>query len=79
MSDLTRDSVRDAASTLAHMWSAATSEKDRQGVDRIIQAFSAPTRCVVSALVLHFLEQRGFYTQAAALESLMFDHADIGC
>jgi hypothetical protein len=69
---LTRDMVRDTASTLAHLWTGPD-VKDRLGVERIIRSHPVELRPVLAAHVMRYLEARGFYTQAAAFEGMLFD------
>jgi hypothetical protein len=71
---LTRDNIRDAASTLAHHWVSAE-PKDREGVERIIRSHPVPLHPVLCAHVMRYLELRGFYTKAEQFEGLLFDLA----
>jgi hypothetical protein len=73
---MTRDGIRDAASTLAYHWTSAES-RDHQGVERMMLAFPVELQRPICALVLFFLEQRGAYTRAAAWERLLFDIAGL--
>lgn len=73
---LTRDMVRDTASTLAHLWTGAD-VRDRMGVERIIRSHPDPLRPVLCAHVMRYLEARGFYTQAAAFEAMLFELAEV--
>lgn len=73
---LTRDMVRDTASTLAHLWTGSD-VKDRMGVERIIRSHPVDLRPVLAAHVMRYLEARGFYTQATAFEGMLFDLAEV--
>jgi hypothetical protein len=73
---LTRDMVRDTASTLAHLWTGSDT-RDRLGVERIIRSHAPELRPVLCAHVMRYLEARGFYTQAAAFEAMLFDIAQV--
>lgn len=77
MQDITRDNVRDVASTLAHHWVGSDPVKDREGVRRIITAYPTAMRTALCALILWRLEGQGFYTAAGAFESMLFDMAGI--
>lgn len=74
---LTRDAIRDTASTLAHHWVGPDRIKDRLGVQRIILSHHESLRPVLCAHVMRYLEQRGWFTQAAAFEGLLFDLAGV--
>jgi hypothetical protein len=71
---LTKDNIRDAASTLAHHWVSAE-PKDREGVERLIRSHPVPLHPVLCAHVMRYLELRGFYTKAEQFEGLLFDLA----
>lgn len=73
---LTRDNIRDAASTLAHHW-ASKDRRDRLGVERIYLAFPVELQRPLGALVMRMLELRGLYTAAAAWEGLLFELAGL--
>jgi hypothetical protein len=73
---MTRDAIRDTASTLAHLWTGADI-RDRQGVARILASHAADLRPVLCAHIMRYLEARGFYTQAAAFEAMLFDIAGV--
>lgn len=75
--DVTREDVRNAASTLAHHWVGADPAKDREGVRRLIVAYPEAARVPLCAHVLRYLELRGFYTQAEKFEGMLFDLAGI--
>ncbi|WP_316235081.1 MULTISPECIES: hypothetical protein [unclassified Bradyrhizobium] len=74
--DISRDVIRDVASTLAHHW-IGPDRMDSIGVERIIKSYPHTMRPVICALIILQLERQGFYTQAAAFEGLLFDLADI--
>jgi hypothetical protein len=71
---LTKDNIRDAASTLAHHWVSAE-PKDRVGVERIIRAYPAPLWPALCAHIMRYLELRGWYVKAEQFEALLFDFA----
>lgn len=71
---LTRDNIRDAASTLAHHWVSADS-RDRLGVERLIRAYPHQMRPVICAHIMRHLVLQGFYTQAEKFEDLLLDLA----
>jgi hypothetical protein len=73
---MTRDAVRDTASTLAHLWTGADI-RDREGVARILRSHSAELVPVLAAHIMRYLEARGWYTQAAAFEAMLFDMAGV--
>jgi hypothetical protein len=73
---MTRDMVRDTASTLAHLWTGSD-PKDRLGVERIIRSHCIELRPVLAAHIMRYLEARGFYTQAAAFEAMLFELAGV--
>jgi len=73
---VTKNNVRDAASTLAHHWCGADA-MDRVGVERVILAYPQALQLPLCALIMHTLEGRGFYTQAAAFEGWLFALADV--
>jgi hypothetical protein len=73
---VTRDQVRDASSTIAHLWSNGM-QMDRIGAARLIKLVPADWRPVVCANIMLMLQQRGEYTQAQAFEGLLFDLAGI--
>lgn len=75
--DITRDNYRDVASTLAHHWCGADTMRDREGVRRVLVAYPAAIRAVLSALILSRLEGQGAYTQAGAFEAMLFDLAGV--
>lgn len=72
--DITRDNIRDAASTLSHHWSTREL-KDRAGVERLIYAYPCAMRPVICALILRYLEARG--GDWSTFESMLFDMAGI--
>jgi hypothetical protein len=72
MCTVTRDDIRNAASTLAHHW-ATRDPKDREGVRRLIAAYPPATRLPLCALILECLEA----DQRVAFDGLLFDMADI--
>jgi hypothetical protein len=71
---LTRDNIRDAASTLAHHWVSAE-PKDRAGVERIVHAYPQALQPVLCTHVMRYLELRGFYVKAELFEAFLFDLA----
>jgi hypothetical protein len=73
---MTRDALRDTASTLAHLWTGADI-RDRMGVERILRSHGEELRPVLCAHIMRYLEARGFYTQAAAFEVMLFDMAGV--
>lgn len=76
MCTVTRDDIRNAASTLAHHW-AQRDAKDREGVRRLIAAYPPATRLPLCALIL---ERLGDYPETglrAAFDGLLFEMADI--
>jgi hypothetical protein len=73
---ITRDNIRDAASTLAHHWTSAD-RRDRLGVERLLLAYPVELQRPLAALILMRLEERGHYTGAAAFEALLFDLAGL--
>lgn len=75
---MTRDTLRNAASTLAHHWEN-NSGIDRIGVERLIDAYPPAHQRHLCALVLSYLEQRGAYTSAMAFESMLYDAAVCPC
>ncbi|WP_368508076.1 hypothetical protein [Bradyrhizobium lupini] len=75
MCNVTRDDIRNAASTLAHHW-ATRDPKDREGVRRLIAAYPPATRLPLCALILERLQDYKGDT-VSAFESLLFDAADI--
>lgn len=74
---MTRDDIRNTASTLAHHWVGGDTLRDREGVRRIILSHAVDLRPVLCAHVLRYLELRGWYTQAERFESMLFDLADL--
>jgi hypothetical protein len=73
---ITRDNIRDAASTLAHHWTSSE-HRDRLGVERLYLAYPVELQRPLGALVMRNLELRGFYRQAAAFERMLFDLAGL--
>ena len=74
--EMMRETIRDAASTLAYHWAEGPAGiKDRLGVERLIRAYPKGLQLPLCAWVLLYLERRGWYTQAAAFESFLFDLA----
>lgn len=77
MCDVTRDDIRNAASTLAHHW-AQRDPKDREGVRRLIAAYPPATRLPLCALILERLNTLyGDHGGVHAFDALLFDMADI--
>jgi hypothetical protein len=74
---MTRDNIRDTASTLAHLWVGPDTLKDREGVRRIILSHTEALRPPLCAHIMRYLEHRGFYTQAEKFEAMLFDLADV--
>jgi hypothetical protein len=74
---LTRDAVRDTASTLAHHWTGPDTLRDRLGVQRVILSHPEALRPVLCSHIMRYLEARGFNTQAAAFEAMLFDLAGV--
>jgi hypothetical protein len=77
MSDMTRDDIRNTASTLAHHWVGPDTLRDREGVRRIIISHTEALRPPLCAHIMRFLEHRGFYTQAEKFEALLFEMANV--
>jgi hypothetical protein len=73
---MTRDNIRDAASTLAHHWTSGE-PRDWQGVERLLLSYPISLQRPLCALVLLFLQERGWYTRAAAFERFLFDLAEL--
>jgi len=72
----TRESVHDAASTLAYHWAeGAGGHKDRLGVERLIRAYPIGLQIPLCANVLLLLQERGWYTHADKFEGLLFEMA----
>jgi hypothetical protein len=71
---LTKDNIRDAASTLAHHWVSAD-RKDHEGVERIIRAYPSMLQPVLCAHVMRYLELRGWYVKAERFEAFLFELA----
>lgn len=78
MCDVTRNDIRNAASTLAHHWARGDSDKDREGVRRIITAYPPAMRLPLCALILERLVATyGDHGGVHAFDGLLFDMADI--
>lgn len=75
MCTVTRDDIRNAASTLAHHW-ATRDPRDREGVRRLIAAYPPATRLPLCALILERLQDYAGDT-CTAFDGLLFDMADI--
>lgn len=75
MCDVTRNDIRNAASTLAHHW-ATRDPKDREGVRRLIAAYPPATRLPLCALILERLQDYPAES-VGAFDGLLFDMADI--
>jgi hypothetical protein len=71
---LTRDCIRDTASTLAHLWTGPDC-RDQIGVERIIRSHPVELRPVLCAHVMRYLEARG--ADVATFETLLFEMADV--
>lgn len=71
---LTKDNIRDAASTLAHHW-VSDEPKTRHGVERLIRAYPSALHPALCAHVMRYLEQRGWYVRAEHFEAFMFELA----
>lgn len=76
MCEVTRDDIRNAASTLAHHW-ASRAPKDREGVRRLIAAYPPAMRLPLCALILERLVGMNDGYGSDAFDALLFDMADI--
>ena len=75
--DHVRDTIRDAASTLAFHWAEGPGgHKDRLGVERLIRAYPTGLQLPLCANILLMLERSGHHAQAVAFEALLFSLAD---
>jgi hypothetical protein len=60
---MTRDDIRNTASTLAHYWEAAASDKDRAGVVRLIMTHEDDIRpALVVAMARYLLARDAGYS-----------------
>lgn len=73
---MTRDNIRDTASTLAHLWTGVDI-RDQLGVERIIRSHPVELRPVICAHVMRYLEARGFHAAAVSFEAMLFDMAGV--
>jgi hypothetical protein len=71
---MTRDDIRNTASTLAHYWCAGN-QRDHEGVRRIILSHAVDMRPALCANMLRFIEQRG--GNWGAFEGLLCDLAGL--
>lgn len=71
---MTRDNIRDTASTLAHLWTGKD-RRDQYGVERIIRSHACDVRPVLCAHIMRYLEHRG--VDITAFESMLFELAGI--
>jgi hypothetical protein len=72
---MTRDTIRDTASTLAHLW-CGDDVRDQLGVERLIRSHSASLRPVLCAHVMRYLQQR-CPEKVATFEAMLFDIAGV--
>jgi len=70
---MTRDAIRDTASTLAHLW-CGDDKRDQLGVERIIRSHSEALRHVLCAHIMRHLEVR-CPEKAVAFEAMLFEVA----
>jgi hypothetical protein len=73
---VSRDMVRDTASTLAHLW-LGSHPMDRVGVERIIRSHCAPLLPVLCSHIMRYLEARGHNDAAVAFEAMLFEVAGV--
>jgi len=71
---MTREALRNAASTLAYHWEN-NAGIDRIGVERMLDAYPHAHQRLLSLMVYDYLETRGAYTAAMAFESMLYDAA----
>jgi hypothetical protein len=76
MCNVSREDIRNAASTLAHHW-ASREPQDREGVRRLIAAYPAAYRLPLCALILERLHFSYASEATEAFDGLLFDMADI--
>lgn len=74
---MTRDDIRNTASTLAHLWAASTSQKDREGIMRLVMTHAADIRPALCVSVARCLEKRQAYTASTLFEFWLLDATDI--
>ncbi|MGM5019190.1 hypothetical protein [Tardiphaga sp. 367_B4_N1_1] len=73
---MTREDIRNAASTLAHHW-ASRDPQDREGVRRLIAAYPLAIRVPLCALILERVHATYPPEALQAFDNLLFDMADI--
>lgn len=74
---MTRDDIRNTASTLAHYWHASASEKDRAGIVRLILTHAAELRPALCVAIARCLEKRKAYTASVLFEVWLLELAGL--
>lgn len=72
---MTRDAIRDTASTLAHLW-CGDDIRDQQGVTRIIRFHTGRLRPVLCAHIMRCLQER-CPEKAVTFEAMLFEVAGV--